>query len=155
MHDQGKDVRPQAPDDLRASLDDAALTPGQRKRIAVLQSVEAPVCARIEEMCGQGGLEVTDVAALMIAPESRGIFFEGDVEPGVSVIFGHRRLVRDFLAAALPPAPDAPADPYADLAEPAPARCVRVLVIDDESLTVLSYGTFVTVSIDPNRRAVA
>jgi hypothetical protein len=95
------------------------------------------------------------VAVLVIAPEARGIFFDGDREPGVSVVIGHRRLVRDLLAAALPPAPGAPADPYADLAEEAPPRCVRVLVIDDESLTVLSYGTFVTVAVDPNRRAVA
>jgi hypothetical protein len=176
MHGQGKDARPPEadrqegsggpgvpgasnpdlePDCLRASLDDESLTPGQRKRIAVFQSVEAPICARIEEMCGEGGIEVTDVAVLVVAPEARGIFFEGDAEPGVSVVLGHRRMVRDFLCAALPPLPDAPEDPYGDLGEEAPPRCVRVLVVDEEALTVLSYGTFVTVSVDPNRQAVA
>jgi hypothetical protein len=106
-------------------------------------------------MCGEGGIEVIDVAVLVIAPEARGIFFEDDVASGVSVVIGHRDRIRDFLGAALPPAPDAPSDPYADLAEAAPPRCVRVLVIDDESLTVLSYGTFVTVRVDPHNRAVA
>jgi hypothetical protein len=28
---------------------------------------------------------------------------------------------------------------------------VRVLILDDESLTVLSYGSFITVELDPSR----
>jgi hypothetical protein len=30
-----------------------------------------------------------------------------------------------------------------------------VMVVDDTSLTVMSYGTFVTVRVDPNEQAVA
>jgi hypothetical protein len=152
MHDDGTGARSGG---LRAWLDDEALTPGQKKRLSLFQSVEMPVCARIEEVCGAGGMEVTDVAVLVIAPEARGLFFDDVEGVGVSVIIGHRSRLRAFLVAALPPAPGAPADPYADLLEEAPPRCVRVLVIDDESLTVLSYGTFVTVLVDPARRAVA
>jgi len=140
---------------LRAWLDDAALTPGQRKRIGVFQSVETPICARIEEVCAAGGVEVTDVAVLVIAPEARLLFFEDDLGTGVSVVIGHRSRVRAFLEAALTPAPDAPEDPYADLLSPAPDRCVRVLVIDGDSITVMSYGTFITVRVGPGKRAVA
>lgn len=140
---------------LRTVLDDASLTPGQRKRIGVFQTVEAPICARIEEACGQGGMEVTDVAVLVIAPEARCLFFDEDVEAGVSVVIGHRSRVREFLEATLTPAPDAPEDPYADLLSPAPDRCVRVLVIDGDSITVMSYGTFITVRMGPGKRAVA
>src|SRR5262249_52016916 len=75
---------------LRAWLDDADLTPGQRKRLSVFQSVEAPVCARIEEVCGSGGVEVTDVAVLVIAKEARRLFFDDDSRLGVSVVIGHR-----------------------------------------------------------------
>lgn len=152
MHEDKTDARSGG---LRAWLDDAALTSGQRKRLSVFQSVEGPVCARIEEMCGAGGLEVTDVAVLVIAPEARGLFFEEADEPGVSVVIGHRSRVRAFLEASLPPARDAPSDPYGDLLEVAPDRCVRVMVVDDESLTVMSYGTFITVRVDPANRAVA
>jgi hypothetical protein len=148
MHDDGTDG-------LRAWLDDAALTPGQKKRLSVFQSVEAPVCARIEEVCGVGGVEVTDVAVLVIAPEARELFFDDPESTGVSVVIGHRIRVRSFLEAALPASPNAPSDPYADLLEEAPARCVRVLVIDDESITVMSYGTFVTVRVEPGKQAVA
>ncbi len=140
---------------LRAWLDDAALTPGQKKRLAVFGSVEGPVCARIEEICGKGGVDVVDVAVLVIAPEARRLFFDDDLEPGVSVVIGHRSRLYAFLNAALPPAEDAPGDPYADLLEAAPTRCVRVMVVDDDSLTVMSYGTFVTVRVGPGKRAVA
>jgi len=67
------------------------------------------------------------------------------------VILGHRDKLHAFLHAMLPPVEDAPFDPYADLLEPATARCVRVLIVDHESLTVMSYGTFVTVSMDASR----
>ena len=153
MHDDGSEPRSGG---LRSFLDDASLTPGQRKRLSIFQSVESPVCARIEEVCGAGGVEVTDVAVLVIAPAARALFFdEEEAGDGVSVVIGHRSRVRAFLNATLPPAETAPSDPYADLLEAAPPRCVRVMVIDDESLTVLSYGTFVTVRVDPGRRAVA
>ena len=152
MHD---DQRGYGPGSLLASLDDATLTPGQRKRLAVFHSVEGPVCARIEEMCGEGGIEVTDVAVLVIAPEARCLFFEDDAGAGVSVVIGHRSRLRAFLETMLPPAPEAPEDPYSDLLSPAPDRCVRVLVVDDQSLTVLSYGTFVMVNMGPGKRAVA
>jgi len=152
MHDHGKQTEP---DGLRASLDDASLTPGQRKRISIFQSVENEVCARIEEACASGAMDVTDVAVLVIAPEAHGLFFDEQVEEGVSVILGHRERLHGFLESALPPSPDAPANPYADLLEPAPECCVRVMVIDDESLTVMSYGTFVTVRVDPGDEAVA
>ncbi len=142
MHDGSRS------DGLGAWLDDASLTLGQKKRLSIFHSVETPVCARIQEVCGAGGVEVTDVAVLVIAPEARALFFDEDeAGDGVSVVIGHRTRVRAFLNATLPPAPSAPSDPYADLLQPAPARCVRVMVVDDESLTVLSYGTFVTVQV--------
>jgi hypothetical protein len=140
---------------LSGFLDDESLTPGQKRRLAVFQSVESAVCERIEEVCGSGEVEITDVAVLVIAPAAHDLFFDEDVERGVSVVLGHRNRVEEFLRATLPPAEDAPSDPYADLQQPAPERCVRVLVIDDESLTVMSYGTFVTVEMDPTKRAVA
>jgi hypothetical protein len=153
MHDDGSEPRS---DGLRAWLDDASLTPGQKKRLSIFQSVESPVCARIEEVCGAGGVEVHDVAVLVIAPQARALFFDEDeAGDGVSLVIGHRSRVRAFLNATLPPAETAPSDPYADLLEPAPPRCVRVMVIDDESLTVLSYGTFVTVRVGPGKQAVA
>lgn len=152
MHDDGKESRS---GDLREGLDDEDLTAGQKKRIAIFQSVEGPVCARIEEICGRGAVEVTDVAVLVIAPEARGFFFEEGAGDAVSVVIGHRDRLYAFLNATLPPAPEAPADPYGDLLAPAPSRCVRVLVVDAESLTVMSYGTFVTVSMSPGKQAVA
>jgi hypothetical protein len=150
MHDDGTGSR-----GLQAWLEGEALTPGQRKRLSLFRRVEAPVCARVEEVCGPGGIEVTDVAVLVIAPEARELFFEEAAGWGVTVVIGHRSRLHAFLKAVLPPTPDAPADPYADLLQAAPPRCVRVLVVDDESLTVLSYGTFVTVVIDPSGQAVA
>ena len=154
MHDDGSESRSGG---LRAWLDDASLTPGQKKRLAIFQSVESAVCARIEELCGGGGMEVTDVAVLVIAKEARALFFDADEDTGdgVSVVIGHRSRVRTFLNATLPPAPTAPSDPYEDLLEPAQSCCVRVMVVDNESLTVMSYGTFVTVRMGPGKRAVA
>ena len=76
MHDQTKSRT----GGLRAWIDDAALTPGQRKRIAIFESVETPVCDRIEEICGTGGVDVTDVGVLVIAPAARGLFFDDEEE---------------------------------------------------------------------------
>ncbi len=136
-------------------LDDPALTPGQQRRIAIFQSVEALVCARIEDLCGAAEIDLQDVAVLVIAPEARSLFFGDDAGEGVSVVVGHRSRLHDFLRAALPVAEDAPVDPYGDLSDPAPPRCVRLMVVDDQSLTVMSYGTFITVRIAPGKQAVA
>ena len=87
MHEEGKDGRAGG---LGAWLDDETLTAGQRKRLTIFQSVEALACARIEELCGHGGVEVSDAAVLVIAPEAQGIFFEETYPPGVSVVIGHR-----------------------------------------------------------------
>ncbi len=149
MHDD------EAPSGLSASLDDPSLTPGQKRRIRLFAKVESTVCSRIEELCAKGGLEVTDVTVLVVDPSAHELVFGDQLCEGPSVLLGHRDRVYEFLAAALPKAPDAPFDPYVDLREPAPPQCVRVLVLDHESLTVLSYGTFVTVRVDPKHRASA
>lgn len=141
--------------DLATWLDDPSLTEGQKRRLGVFHSVERTVSARIEHLCQGGDLEVMDVAVLVVAPAAQEIFFSGELGPGTSVILGHRLRIHAFLTQMLPAADDAPFDPYADLLEPAPVRCVRVLVIDDESVTVMSYGTFVTVRIGGNRSAAA
>jgi hypothetical protein len=153
MHDDG--TQP-APGSLAAYLEDPSLSPGQRSRLAIFQSVEGGVCARIEQMCEATGLEVTDVAILVVAAAAHGfVFGESGGEAATSVVLGHREKLHAFLSRTLPPTEGAPFDPYGDLLEPAPSRCVRVLVLDEESLTVMSYGTFVTVRIDPGNRAVA
>jgi hypothetical protein len=96
---------------------------------------------------------VTDVAVLVVAPSAHDLFFPGIVEAkGTSVVLGHRLKLHAFLCAMLP---GAAVDPYADLLEPTPPCCVRVLIVDDESLTVMSYGSFVTIRDDPANRAVA
>jgi hypothetical protein len=140
---------------IAAHLDDPSLTAGQRRRIGLFAAVEAVVCARIQELCAAGGLEVIDTAALVVAPTANELVFGDPMGSGTSVLLGHRARLYEFLDAALPRAEDAPSDPYADLLQPAPARCVRVLVIDHESLTVLSYGTFVTVRMAGGNRASA
>jgi hypothetical protein len=124
------------------------LTEGQRRRIDLFRSLESGICSRVEDMCGTSALEVTDVAVLVVSQEAYPLVFDTAESPGASVVLGHRERLYDFLRTSLPSADDAPVDPYCDLLEPAPARCVRVLVVDDESLTILSYGTFVTVVID-------
>jgi hypothetical protein len=143
------------PRDLQGNLDEAALTPGQRRRLGIFQGVESGVSARIEAFCEETGVEVVDVAVLIIAPAAQGVFFGPLEERGTAVILGDRLRLHAFLESVLPPVPGAPFDPYADLLEPAPARCVRVLIIDDESLTVLSYGSFITVELDPREMARA
>lgn len=124
------------------------LTEGQRRRIGLFRSLESGICSRVEDMCGTSSLEVTDVAVLVVSQEAYPLVFDTSESPGASVVLGHRERLYDFLRTALPSVDDAPFDPYSDLLEPAPARCVRVLVVDDESLTILSYGTFVTIVLD-------
>lgn len=141
--------------DLEARLDDQALTSGQLRRLGIFKGVETGVSTRIESFCEETGAEVTDVAVLIIAPAAHGIFFDSEKERGTAVILGDRVRLHAFLESVLPPVPGAPFDPYMDLLEPAPSRCVRVLIIDDESLTVLSYGSFVTVDLDPVPMAMA
>lgn len=141
--------------DLDTHLEDPALTSGQRQRLGIFKAVEAGVSERIEAFCGETGAAVTDVAVLIIAPSAQGVFFGPAEERGTAVILGERARLHAFLASVLPPVPGAPFDPYTDLLEPAPDRCVRVLIIDDESLTVLSYGSFITVELDPARIAMA
>lgn len=133
---------------LSAFLSDASLSEGQRRRVALFRSVEGGVCARVEQMCVTNGIEVTDVAVLVVDISAHDLFFQGEEAEGTCVVLGHRDQIRDFLRSVLPPAEDAPFDPYEDLESPAPARCVRVLIVDHESLTVMSYGTFVTVRLD-------
>jgi len=141
--------------DLDAHLDDPALTSGQKRRLGIFQTVESGVSTRIEAFCEETGAAVTDVAVLIIASSAQGVFFGPAEERGTAVILGERRRLRGFLVSMLPPVPGAPFDPYADLLESAPDRCVRVLILDDESLTVLSYGSFITVELDPARIAQA
>lgn len=141
--------------DREESLGDRSLTAGQLRRLGIFHSVATGVSTRIESFCEETGAEVIDVAALIIAPTARGVFFGAASERGIAVILGDRVRLHAFLEMVLPPAPGAPFDPYADLLEPAPPRCVRVLIIDDESLTVLSYGSFITVHLDASPRAMA
>jgi hypothetical protein len=127
---------------------DEALTEGQRRRIALFKSLESGICSRVEQLCVTSSVEVTGVAVLVVSAEAYPLVFDADESPGASVVLGHRERVYAFLKSALPPADDAPFDPYADLLEPAPSQCVRVLVVDDESLTIMCYGSFLTVRLD-------
>lgn len=138
-----------------ADLGDRSLTTGQQRRLDIFKSVEGSVSLRIESFCEETGAEVVDVAVLIIAPAAHGVFFGGAKERGTAVILGDRARLHAFLEEVLPPVPGAPFDPYVDLLEAAPPRCVRVLIIDDESLTVLSYGSFITVDLDPGPMALA
>jgi hypothetical protein len=140
---------------FEAQLDAEALTAGQRRRLGIFQVVENRVSARIEAFCEETGAEVIDVGVLIISPSANGVFFGSATEPGTAVILGDRLRLHAFLGEVLPKAPDVQFDPYADLLEPAPLRCVRILIIDDESLTVLSYGSFITVELDPGAMATA
>ncbi|MDI1445851.1 hypothetical protein [Polyangium sp. 6x1] len=141
-------AKPEIPASLSNFLADASLTEGQRRRIALFRSVENAVCSRIEQICVTSGLDVVDVAVLVVDVSAHELFFQDDEPVGTCVLIGHRDKVHAFLRSALPPAEDAPFDPYEDLRTAAPARCVRVMIVDQESLTVMSYGTFVTVRLD-------
>jgi hypothetical protein len=133
---------------LAAFLDEASLTDGQRRRLSLFRSLESGVSARIEHLCVTTGVEVTDVAVLVVDVSAHELFFHGQERRGTCLVIGHRAEICAFLRSVLPPAEDAPFDPYEDLLEPAPALCVRVMIVDHESLTVMSYGTFVTVRLD-------
>jgi hypothetical protein len=152
MHDDDSDGEAC---DLDAFLESPSLTEGQKRRLRLFRSVERGVCARIEALCELRSLEVVDVAALILSPSAPEILFRGQGERLINVVLGHRSRIYALLHALLPPVAGAPGDPYADLLEEAPDQCVRVLIVDEESITVLSYGTFITVRIDPARRAVA
>jgi hypothetical protein len=139
---------PKESENIESCLRDPSLTDGQRRRLRLFQQVEPAVVKRIEGLCESGEIEVPDVGVLVIAPMAHGLVFDGSYDPCVNVLVGPRTEIHQFLQAALPPAQDG-TDPYADLLEPAPPRCVRVLILDDESLTVMSYGCFLTVRMDP------
>jgi len=140
--------------DLDAYASDASLTEGQKRRLDLFRAVEGGVCSRIEAMCERTGLEVTDVAVLVIGKGAPEVLFRAGGERVINVVMGHRARMYAWLSALLPP-PEAEVDPYGDLLEPAPAQCVRVLIIDEGVITVMSYGSFITVRMDPKNRAVA
>lgn len=138
---------------LEAYLEEPGLTEGQRRRLRLFRTVEDAVSDRVEQLCTCSELDVTDAAILVVSPAARRLFFRsaapGCAEPpGASVLLGHRARLHAFLHAVLPPADEAPFDPYVDLLAPSPPQCVRVLIVDDDSLTVLNYGAFVVVSLD-------
>jgi hypothetical protein len=140
---------------LEACLAEPGLTEGQRRRLRLFQTVEETVSERVEELCACGELDVTDAAILVVSPAARRLLFRSAASaaadsPGASLILGHRARLHEFLHTVLPPADEAPLDPYADLLAPSPPRCVRVLIVDEDSLTILNYGTFVVVSLDPS-----
>jgi hypothetical protein len=147
MRDERKETMLEGEDLATCIERDTSLTDGQRRRLRVFQGVEDGVCSRVESICAESDIQVTDVGVLVISSEARAIFFGPGGEAGTHVILGHRSQIHTFLHTVLPPADGAPFDPYIDLLEPAPACCVRVLIVDDESLTVLSYGSFVTVCL--------
>ncbi|WP_437726875.1 hypothetical protein [Sorangium sp. So ce861] len=138
---------------LEAYLEEPGLTEGQRRRLRLFQTVEDAVSDRVEQLCTCSELEVTDAAILVVSPAARRLLFRsaavrGAEPPAASVILGHRARLHAFLHAALPPTDEAPFDPYADLLAPSPPQCVRVLILDEDSLTVLNYGAFVVVTLD-------
>jgi hypothetical protein len=141
--------------ELDAYLNDASLTEGQRRRLGLFRSVESGVSSRIELLCERSGIEVTDVAVLVIGPALLTACLGMEASGLTNVVLGHRTWIYALLHAVLPPLSGAPADPYADLLKPSPDRSVRVLILDEEAMTVISYGTFITVCIHPTHRAVA
>jgi hypothetical protein len=140
--------------DLDAYAGDASLTEGQKRRLDLFRAVEGGVCSRIEAMCERTGLDVTDVAVLVIGKAAPDVLFRVGGERFINVIMGHRTRLYAWLSSLLPP-PEAEVDPYGDLLEPAPVQCVRVLIIDEGAITVMSYGSFITVRMDPTKRMVA
>lgn len=151
MHDESE----QTASDLDAYLNDAALTEGQRRRLALFRVVEGGVCERIEALCEQSGIEVTDVAVLVIGPAAPEALWGIGGDGVINVVLGDRTRVYGLLRSLLPPPRGTALDPYGDLLARSPDGCVRVLIIDGDSLTVMSYGTFITVRLDPATMAVA
>jgi len=132
---------------LEAFLAEEPLSEGQRRRVALFRRVEGEACARIEAVCASSGIDVADVAVLVVDASARDLLFPGQTGEGAVLIVGHRDEVRAILRSALPPADDAPFDPYEDLRSSAPASAVRVLIVERGALTVMSYGMFVTVQL--------
>lgn len=143
------------PTNVDVFLDDPSLTAGQKHRLSLFHRIESVVCSRVEEMCATGDVDVTDIAVLVVDPSANVLLFGDDQPRGTTILLGHRGEVRAFLNSVLPAADDAPFDPYDDLLAPAPSQSVRVLIMDDHSLTVMSYGTFVTLNVDPDQMAQA
>lgn len=135
-------------------LADPELSPSRRHRLEIFQKVERGISSRVEQLCTQMGMTVTDVAVLVIAPEAQHLFFQGAMGKETDVVIGHRTKLHGFLTAILPPEPGG-GDPYEDLLEPASEHCVRVLIVDDTSMTVLCYGTFITVNLKPSPKPAA
>ena len=75
---------------------------GQLRMLRLFQAVEMGVCARVEQICTESGVDVTDVAVLVVAPTAHPLFF-GDqrTPPGTSVVIGHREKLHEFLHTAL------------------------------------------------------
>jgi hypothetical protein len=142
-------IQDEDPPTLEVFLDNPALSEGQKHRLALFRSIEAVVCSRVEEMCATGDIDVTDIAVLIVDSSAHDLLFQ-DQPRGTTILVGHRFEVRSFLNSMLPAAEDAPFDPYDDLLEPSPMQSIRVLIMDDHSLTVMTYGTFVTVQMDPD-----
>jgi|GEM_PF-6657900 hypothetical protein len=138
------------PASMDVFLDNPSLPDGQRRRLSLFRSIEGVVCTRVEEMCATGEIDVTDVAVLVVDATAHDLLFPENQPCGTTILVGHRRELRAFLNSMLPAADDAPFDPYDDLLEPSPMQSIRVLIMDDHSLTVMSYGTFVTVHMDPD-----
>lgn len=141
--------------DLKSYIDRAALTRGQRQRLELFKLVEDDICSRVEAICEQGEIDVTDLAVLVVGPTSPGEGSEISSVGMMNVILGHRTRLYGLLHAVLPPSDEVTEDPYRDLLEPSPFRCTRVLVIHAGALTVMSYGCFATVAFDPANLAVA
>ncbi|MBK9264020.1 MAG: hypothetical protein IPM54_29985 [Polyangiaceae bacterium] len=153
MSDNIKRERHEIPEDpasMDVFLDNPSLSDGQRRRLSLFRNLEGVVCARVEEMCATGDIDVTDVAVLVVDASAHDLLFRQGEPCGTTILVGHRCEVRSFLNSMLPAAEDAPFDPYDDLMEPSPLQSIRVLILDDHSLTVMSYGTFVTVHMDPD-----
>jgi hypothetical protein len=139
---------PLAAQPVASALTDVTLTEGQRRRVRLFQAVEPAVASRIERACLVTGMEVTDVAVLVVSPDAHGMLFGEDAREGITVVIGHRTKLYTFLSSLLNTPGDG-VDPYVDLLSAAPPRCVRVLVVDRQALTVISYGSFVAIPLDP------
>ncbi len=138
---------------LEAYIKEPGLTEGQRRRLRLFQTVEEAVSRRVERLCTSSEIEVTDAAILVVSPgRAPGVVPDRRAGQrggaGASVIVDHRARLHEFLHAVLPPTDEAPFDPYVDLLAPSPPQCVRVLIVDEDSLTVLNYGAFVVVNLD-------
>jgi len=149
------EVQDDDPTNVDVFLDDPTLSEGQKHRLALFHRMEAVVCSRVEEMCALGDVDVTDIAVLLVDASAHDLLFHQDEPQGTTILMGHRLEVRGFLNSMLPAAEDAPFDPYDDLLDAAPTQSIRVLIMDDHSLTVMSYGTFVTLNVDPDEMAEA